>query len=340
MFDESEEDLQWVNYNQANSPHGFTNMTNGRGYIYRNEEDVTLAFTGTVNTGDIEYTVTKTAEAPFSGFNLIGNPYTHTIYKGVGGAINDNKLNSGFYGASTDGSWTTCSDNSTPIEKNQGILVQANTGGIITMTNVTTGGSSKANHDNIMFKVENAEYSDISYAMFDKGYGLSKINHRNENVPMLYIPQNDENYAIAMMSDDIKTFNLNFEAKTTGKYTLSYKAEGEFSYMHVIDRMTGEDVDMLLEGEYSFIGSPMDNPARFIVRIEYSANSESSDNSVFAYQNGNEIVVNGEGELQIFDVMGRMVSAQRVNGVETINLNAQGVYIFKLNEKTQKIVIR
>ena len=54
-----------------------------------------------------------------------------------------------------------------------------------------------------------------------------------------------------------------------GKYTLSYKAKGNFSYLHVVDRLTGNDVDMLLEGEYSFIAAPGDNENRFIVVLEY-----------------------------------------------------------------------
>ena len=71
-------------------------------------------------------------------------------------------------------------------------------------------------------------------------------------------------------------------------------------------------------------------------------NSEFSDGTeIFAYQNGNDIVVNGEGELQVFDMMGRMVMNQHINGVQTIaKPNQTGVYIFKLNAMTQKIVVR
>jgi hypothetical protein len=70
-------------------------------------------------------------------------------------------------------------------------------------------------------------------------------------------------------------------------------------------------------------------------------NSEFSDGTeIFAYQNGNDIVVNGEGELLVFDLMGRMVMNLHVNGVQTVEKPSQcGVYILRLNEKTQKIVI-
>ena len=191
----------------------------------------------------------------------------------------------------------------------------------------------------IKFIVANSQYEDAAFALFDDATGLDKINHRNASIPMLYIAQNEENYAIATMSEETQSFNLNFKAMTTGQYTLSYKAEGNYDYLHVIDRLTGEDVDMLLDGEYSFIASPSDNDARFIVKLGYNANG-NVENDIFAYQDGSDIVVNGEGELQVFDMMGRMIATQHINGVQTVNMPSNGVYIFKLNEKTQKIVVR
>lgn len=97
---------------------------------------------------------------------------------------------------------------------------------------------------------------------------------------------------------------------------------------------------MLLDGEYRFIASPSDSEARFIVKLKYNADDTSVESDIIAHQDGNDIVVNGEGELQIFDVMGRMIATQQINGVQTINVSSTGIYIFKLNEKTQKIVVR
>ena len=130
---------------------------------------------------------------------------------------------------------------------------------------------------------------------------------------------------------------------TTGKYTLSYKANGEFSYLHIIDRLTGADVDMLLEGEYSFIATPTDQNDRFIVKLGYSPEYGDASNDIFAFQSGNEIFVSGSGELQIFDVTGRKVMTTTINGAESISVTAPGIYIFRLvgtEVKTQKIVVR
>ena len=71
------------------------------------------------------------------------------------------------------------------------------------------------------------------------------------------------------------------------------------------------------------------------------SNSEFAENlEIFAYQSGSDIIIKGEGTLEVFDVMGRMVMNQRINGVQSINAIPQGVYIFRLNGMTQKIVVR
>ncbi|MBR6437582.1 MAG: InlB B-repeat-containing protein [Bacteroidales bacterium] len=337
MYDESA-DKEWVNYKAHTSY--FANLTNSRGYLYRNAATMDITIEGALNTSDIsDYTLSRSGSDPsIIGFNFVGNPYQMDIYKGV--AISNTYLETGYY-VLDGGAWSV-RDDDVAIAPGAGILVQANSTGDGKKLDVTyTNASAKANHDNIMFTVGNSEYSDVTYAMFDEGHGLNKISHRNQDVPMLYIPQNDENFAIAMMNDDTKAFELNFKAMTTGKYTLSCKTKGNYSYLHVIDRLTGEDVDMLLEGEYSFIASKQDNENRFIVRLEYSENPAGFESSTFAWQNGSDIIVNGEGELQIFDVMGRRVSTVRVSGETTITApSMHGVYIFKLNDKTQKIVVK
>lgn len=311
------------------------------GYLYRNAKNFTIEYDGSTNCGDIKCNVTASSSiASLKGFNLIGNPYTHDIYKGAGGAIDSDILNPGYYRLNSTGGWVAVADN-VSIKSCEGVLVQANTGGPVTITDTDAPSKeSRYNSGKIKFTVSNSEYEDAAYVMFTQGAGLNKMEHINSDIPMVYINYKDENYGIATLGDAVKSFNLNFQAKTTGRYTLGYEAEGEFDYLHIIDRLTGEDIDMLAEDTYSFIGTPRDAEARFIVRLQ-----ENQDNGdgVFAYQNGNDIVLSGEGELQVYDVMGRFVTSQRINGVETIDLNTTGVYILKLigeETHTQKLVVR
>ncbi len=343
-YDESS--FTWQNSKKivAGNPQ-FSSFENGRGYLYRKAGNKTIKYVGTINTGDLEnYPLSwASTNADLKGLNLIVNPFPHNIYKGYGGAIDNAKLSDKFYYLENNGTWQV-GTYTTAIKPGMGIIIQTNSAGDITIKDDATPATAehapaKANNDEIMLTVSNSQYQDVAYAVFGDRYGLKKIVHRSAEAPMLYIPQNNRKYAVAMMSDDTKSFNLNFKAMTMGSYTLSYKSKGDFDYVHVIDRLTGEDIDML-QGEYSFIATPYDNENRFIVRLGYMPNNEGTENEIFAYQNGNNILVSGEGELQVFDVTGRMVATQHVNGVETINVQSHGVYIFKLNEKVQKIVVR
>ena len=342
-----DENLQgWLNYKEGNLQSGFP-LVPGLGYLYASETAKTLSFTGTLRVTSVDCSLTRTEHLNLNlaGWNLIGNPFTHNIYKGVGGAINNDKLAEGFFVLTDDGAWGAELGYDTPIKPCQSVLVEASENVDVTINKITASATSeKYNHEYIAFKVANSDYEDVTYALFDKGIGLSKINHRNAAIPMVYIPQNGKNYAIATMSDATETFNLNFKAATTGQYTLSVKTIGDYDYIHVIDKVTGEDVDMLLEGSYTFMASPNDNDSRFIVRIDYRPNY-SSDGEIFAYQSGDDIMLTGHGTLKIFDVLGRFVMSREVNGSERLNVSAlsKGVYVLRIegeSVKTQKIVIK
>ena len=333
MYDEPNH--YWRNYrSETTSTYFDGKLTNGRGYLYRNANDVTAEFNGLIHSGNVTYSVTNSGGL-LPGFNLIGNPFTHNITFGnislsAGAAL------TGGYVLDKSGSWGAKLAADATISPCQGVLVQVSANATATISHTASG--AKANKDFISFTVANGTYEDVAYALFENGLGLNKIEHMNEDVPMVYINRNDEDFAIATLSDEVKQFDLNLEAKTTGKYTLKVEKTGAYSYLHLIDKVAEKDINLLEENEYSFVGSPADKADRFIVRLELS---EDAENLVFAYQSGNEIVVSGEGELQVFDVMGRLVMQKHVSGVESIATPmTTGVYILRLNENTQKIVVR
>ena len=289
----------------------------------------------------------------FKGFNIIGNPYPHNITKGDGQAITNDYLEANYYTLLENGMWNLSKDDVDAIPPMTGILVQAKSGTDerrLTMYDVklTTPTPEKSKSDDksvknsIWFTVANSKYEDRACVEFREGHGLNKIAHENESAPMLYIQHNGEDFASFDMNPEAKMFSLNFESKTMGYYTLSVKPQGDFVYLHLIDKVAEKEIDLLEEQEYSFIGTTSDAANRFVVRMSLADDPEESDNEVFAYQSGNDIVVSGEGELQVFDVTGRMVMQKQVNGVEIYGRASlqNGVYIMRLNGKTQKIVVR
>ena len=106
--------------------------------------------------------------------------------------------------------------------------------------------------------------------------------------------------------------------------------------------MTGNDVDLLVNPSYSFEARSDDYASRFKLVF---ATGEADDESFAFISNGN-IVVNGEGTLQVIDMLGRIIDQRDVEtsyyGVST-GAMTPGVYVLRLingdDVKTQKIVI-
>ena len=329
-------EMEWQNYkihnNDAQNP--FNALVSGQGYLYANSEDVTLTFFGTPYNGDgvvdLEYSDDNT-DSRMWGWNLIGNPFgtTATIDKDFY-RMNDDHTE---IIAATD-------NNIAPME---GVLVHA-TGSGQNVT-FTTGGSKggEKNCDNIIINLEHSNGTVIDRAIvsFDEGRTLPKLQI-DENNTKIYIPQDGEDYAIAF-SDKTGELPLHFVAKEIGRYTISVETHGRAS-LHVIkliDNFENITIDLNENNNYTFIGSPADSRDRFVIVFVETQNFVSPQDDIFAYQNGSDIIVNGEGELQVFDVMGRIIMQKHVNGVEMVRKPSKsGVYIFRLNGKTQKIVIR
>lgn len=325
--------LEWENWNEPNLGsinHNHFNLEPGKGYLYANSEDVTLNFVGTPYNGDGTVTLVRSNtngndDDRMLGWNLIGNPFstTRTIEKE-------------FY-RMNDGN-TDLIVGTGDIEPMEGVFVYAGEDGeTVTFTTSSAKGNEK-NDNNIVFNLTGNKGNVIDRVIvsFDEGRTLPKFQIR-DNSTKLYIPQNGKDYAIAF-SYRIGELPLNFKAEETGVYTLSFSGEN-MNGVSLVDMIEGAIIDLSINDTYTFIGSPTDRENRF--KLVFSSPNDSNI-EIFAYQSDNDIVVSGEGELQVFDVMGRMVAKQYVNGVQTMCTSSlqTGVYIFRLNEKLQKIVVR
>ncbi|MCQ2306848.1 MAG: T9SS type A sorting domain-containing protein [Bacteroidales bacterium] len=316
----------------------FKSIDKGLGYIYHNDANTKLEFKGEINVENVECALTNSAA---HGFNLIGNPFTQNIklanVKGV-------TLADGFYILTNENTWGANIESGT-IAPLQGFLVQATEAGDVTISRPASGSKGERSEEqdtNIEIVVSNDNYKDNAYAILGGGAGLNKISHRNAEAPMLYIPQDNEDFAIAYMDKNTTLFPVNFKAMTTGNYRISLNATDDIRSLVLIDNMTGEKTNMLLEESYSFIGSPADRENRFMVRLEVRDSDDEDEQ--FVYQYGNELIIDGEGTLQMFDVLGRVVISEEVHGqrVDVSNLTT-GAYIVRLtgeNVMTQKIVVR
>ena len=80
LFRYDETTSYWQNV--KNEEHtDFSFLEYGRGYLYANKDDITVTTTGNVNAANVTYDMSASGDY-LTGFNLIGNPFTHDIYMG------------------------------------------------------------------------------------------------------------------------------------------------------------------------------------------------------------------------------------------------------------------
>jgi hypothetical protein len=189
---------------------------------------------------------------------------------------------------------------------------------------------------------------DKAIVSFDEGTLLGKYFF-NETHAKLYIPQGSEDYAIAF-SEKTGEMPLNFKATKSGEYTLSFNTEGvKLAYLHLIDNLTGADVNLLQTPEYTFDAKTNDYASRFrLVFSTEDAGGTPADQFAYIDANGNIIITEGDAcnaSLQVVDVMGRVIRCRDAvpASMPTTGMTP-GIYILRLingdSIRTQKIVVK
>ena len=327
-FDQKGDDdgYEWINYKSASPKF---NLLPGKGYLYANKNTVTLVFTGMPYTGDGEVELIYDESAgEFKGYNLVGNPFAEDAYP-----------NHAYYRMNETGNGYTAEIEGTEaIPAMEGIFVI--TDATTTMQFTTTPITKRAN---LALNVSNgSKVIDRAIVRFDNGNVLPKFTLK-DNSTKVYIPVDNKDYAV-VNADDQGEMPVYFKAEENGTYTLSFNSEVvSFNYLHLIDNLTGNDVDLLATPSYTFDARTTDYASRFKLVFSTSNGNESQ----FAFIGNGEIIlngVNGNATVQLFDVTGRMISSTNgANRISTENM-AAGVYMLRLvngeNVKTQKIVVK
>ncbi len=332
-FDNAQDD-EWRNYRQ-----GAFNLEPGTGYLYAKkkatDDNPTYSFelTGVPYNGNGDVELTYTENADFAGFNLIGNPLN----------TNATLVDMPYYRLNENGSALNTSTETSQINVMEGVFVQA-TAENTTAHFTTAAGSKIISQLNVKVTRNRGAVLDNAIIRFDNGAMLGKFQ-LNPNSTKVYITEGNEDYAIVRSAAESE-MPVSFKAAENGTYTLSVVAENvEMNYLHLIDNMTGTDVDLLATPSYSFEANTTDYANRF--RLVFNANG-LEENSNFAFFNGSEWVINNEGEatLQVIDMTGRVISSETVNGNVTFSTNGltAGVYMMRLvngnDVKTQKVLVK
>lgn len=331
LFNQSMPAEEWNNL-KANTGY---EMEIGKGYLYANSETVTLSFTGTPiedASYEVELVYDPNCTTVWKGYNLIGNPYADWAY------IEDGRdflrmVNGEFVLDDTDGD----------IEAMEGVFVQAVDADDNSVTFLPSVGVEPIEPEKkcVLNVTAGRGLVDRAIIRFGEARQMTKLQF-NSSHSKLYIPQDGEDYAV-VRSAEMGEMPVNFKAGENGNYMLSVNPKNvEFNYLHLIDNLTGADVDLLVNPSYSFEANTTDYASRFKLVFATGANDEN-----FAFFSNGSFVISNEGEatLQVIDVNGRILNNETISGSANVHVNAApGVYMLRLingnNVKVQKVIVK
>lgn len=348
MEDDDETEVPWVNYKQHHDDEYYedyfaTCFAENTGYLASYENLNHADFRGELNVStefeiDLNYFKSRTWN-----LFLLGNTFTFDIE--WDDIEKTTSVSDGFVSLNPETGVFEYHSSGT-IKAGQGYVVNAtkNTKPEPTLTYSKDAKGRGAMSKNINVIVSNSKGSDNVILNFNNSEndGFPKLENFNDEIATAFTMRDNVRYGISNHDENVREIPLCFDAKEIGTYTISMKPNGDFNYIHLIDRMTGEDIDMLIEGEYKFNALDSDNVNRFIVRL--SNGDEINGNDNFAYQSGNQLYINEIGTIQIIDMTGRVVINETLSG-NTVDISdlRNAAYIVRLvsgnGVKTQKIIV-
>ncbi len=319
-----------------------TMFSETKAYLYANKYNTTLGFNATVSSlfpattgAGTEVNLDFYSASPLAGWNLIGNPYTCDAY------LSDNTP---FYRMNDEGNLIELATDKA-IKPCEGVFVQRGENTLTKVTFVTTEpskgrGSLDLSLNKMATNRSGSSTLDRVRISFDEGQEVNRLDLM-ANPNRLYIPVDGKELSVACPAV-MGEMPLNFDAAENGTFTIAVNIkDAEMSYLHLIDNLTGNDIDLLQTPSYTFDAKVSDYASRFKVVFAQGDGVQDGD---FAFISNGNLVVNGTGTLQIVDMMGRTISSFSTSDhISTSNL-AKGVYVLRLingdQVKSQKIVVK
>jgi hypothetical protein len=344
-----------------------TPLSVDKGYlIFYPDASITYSFAGPMNNGVFDApSMPTTAE----DHHFIPNPYPSAIDWDASQGWNKTNLydavwiwsasagNWAAYGTQTGG--TNGASQYIPV--GQGFLVQANTTGspALSMNNNVRVHNDQAflknkadDSDILRVRSKTADYSDEilltfkEYASnnFEGQFDVGKMYGLGDS-PQLYSYSAD-NYKLSInameeIQEDI-TIQLGFEIATSGEVTLEFPTietfEPETSVI-LMDQLTGANIDVRANSEYTFISQPEDDADRFKLQFKNATSiAEVNTHDLTAYFSGQTLYFNldgftGSSFVQLYNTSGQIVFASEVNASQNniqIGDLSTGIYLVRL----------
>ncbi len=341
--------MEWQNYESyVNQGMGDYFAAAFKGYLYANAANTTLSFSGnlctTASTSFVNLAKDVTGTANFPGFNLVGNPYACNA--AVSKTVPTAPI-TGYYTMNSNGSEVVSVLNPIVAPCSALFVVTNVTAPAVGVVFTPTTAEANARYADSFINVElvnqEKQLFDRAYIKFGEGENLQKFT-LNADAPHVFFREESKDFA-NIYANDVNQLPLYFTTREYGEYTINVKLENmNCEYLHLIDNITGADIDLNATPSYTFRANQGDYACRFKLVFEGTGVEENNANVNFAIVEGNRIIIpmiEHESTLEIIDMTGRTISSQKVNGSfdQTLNVNA-GIYLLRMNGNVQKIVVR
>ena len=322
----------WKNYESQTF-----NIEHKKGYLYANGETdgTTLWFEGTlvpsnsnVSIGDL-----SCSASVLTGFNLVGNPFSCNA-----------TINQDCY--VIDGGQVVLASGTKVFSPCEGAFVKAISDDFTVSFTKATGAKAIENGNCLDLVITQGKATlDRARVRFGEGIGMEKYSLTNK-YSQISLGQNGQDFAVAYANEQAE-MPISFNVTESGIYTIGIEANGlDLDYLHLIDNMTGADIDLLTMPSYTFEAMLSDYTSRFRLVFASTCEDVDGDDETFAYYANGEIHLvetQNFASLQIVDMMGRIILCRDAAPHISTSGMTTGVYILRLIDgdsvKTQKIVI-
>jgi hypothetical protein len=256
------DELEWRNY-KTNT---FLLSPDATAYLYANRNSVELSFPGVLRPSLPYYSKPVSLvvgnEYHTGGWNLVGNPFVCNAY-----LVDEGGAAMPYYKMNAEGNGIEAVTSGV-IAPMQGVFYEASGNGYVYFTRTAP---AKGESSLELSVYQGGDAIDNVIIRFDEGRSLKKQDF-NEDKSQLFIQQDGKDYAVAC-ANGVGEMPVSFKAKENGSYMLSFNIENvEFSYLHLIDILTGEDIDLLAlrqaqgpQATYTFEATTTDTLNRFKV---------------------------------------------------------------------------
>lgn len=324
----------WMNHKPSNNHSGF-DLAHKQGYLYANNAETTLQFEGTLassNSNVIVSGLSHSAET-LNGFNLVGNPFACNA-----------TVDKDCYVIS--GKQVILATNTPTLAPCEGVMVKANSDQFavtFTKANASKGNGKGKSLDLVV--TQGKANIDRARVRFGEGIGMEKYTLDGDKGSKIALWQEGQDFAVAYTNGQDE-MPINIKANSDGIYTLNIEANQlELDYLHLIDNLTGNDVDLLVTPNYTFEAKTTDYASRFRLLFAPAEEIEVATDGFAFFADGHLHVFNqGDARLQLIDMTGHILLAETFQGSLDKALDlVPGVYVVRLisekDTRSMKIVV-